>query len=292
MQEAETLPQEENEEWVKVGRYPSLREAYDHGLVILAMGEACRVEEAEAPGEYDLQAEVHPAGKIHHELEAYGHEVSARKAMPAVEPETRVYPAGGWLTAAWALVLIAIFYQQGQDPSLTDRGASSAVGLLREGEWWRPFTALFLHADLSHLAGNLAGGAAFGTLVSRAIGPLKAWPMILACGTLANVIAARIVYPESFLSIGASTAVFAALGLLSGVGVAETFRERATLPWMRILAPVLAGVVMLGWLGSGSPGSNTDALGHVCGFGTGLVAGAAFGLNRLFHTDHSISHVA
>lgn len=290
MQEAELLPQEE--EWVKVGHYPNLREAYDHGLVILAMGEACRVEEAEAPGEYDLQAEVHPSGKIHHELEAYGRELSARKAMPVVQRESRSYPAGVWVTALWMLALVAVFLQQGQDPSLTSRGASSAVGLLRDGEWWRPFTALFLHADLSHLAGNLAGGAAFGTLVSRTIGPLKAWPLILACGTLGNVITARIVYPESFLSIGASTAVFAALGILSGLGLAETFRERSTLPWMRVAAPVLAGVVLLGWLGSGTPGSNTDVLGHVCGFGTGLVGGITIGLNRLFHTDHPISDPA
>lgn len=288
MQEAEPLPPEE--EWVKVGHYPNLREAYDHGLVILAMGEACRVEEAGAPGEYDLQAEAHPSGRIHHELEAYGRELSARRAIPVIREDSRTYPAGGWLTAVWALVLIAVFYQQGQDPSLTDRGASSAVGLLRDAEWWRPFTALFLHADLSHLAGNLAGGTAFGTLVSRAIGPLKAWPLILACGTLANVITARIVYPESFLSIGASTAVFAALGILSGLGVSETFRERATLPWMRILAPVLAGVVLLGWLGSGSPGSNTDVLGHVCGFGVGLIGGMAFHLNQMIHTDDFSAH--
>lgn len=285
MQEAQPLPQEE--EWVKVGHYPNLREAYDHGLVILAMGEACRVEEAEAPGEYDLQAEVHPAGKIHHELEAYGQEVSVRKARPAIQRESMFYPAGGWLTALWALVLVAVFVQQGRDPLLTDRGASSAAGLFRNGEWWRPFTALFLHADLSHLAGNLAGGAAFGTLVSRAIGSLKAWPLILACGTLGNVITARIVYPESFLSIGASTAVFAALGILSGVGLAETFRERSSLPWMRIVAPVLAGVVLLGFLGSGSPGSNTDALGHVCGFGTGLLGGVATQLNQPFHSADS-----
>jgi rhomboid protease GluP len=290
MQEAEPLPQEED--WVKVGHYPNLREAYDHGLVILAMGEACRVQEAEAPGEYDLQAESLPSGKIHHELEAYGREISGRKARPATPLEFPAYPAGAWLTALWALVLIAVFLLQGQDPRLTDRGASSAVGLLREGEWWRPFTALFLHADISHLAGNLAGGAAFGTLVSRSIGSLKAWPLILACGTLGNVITARIVYPESFLSIGASTAVFAALGILSGLGLAETFRERASLPWMRVLAPVLAGVIVLGWLGAGSPGSNTDALGHVCGFGTGLAGGAIFGLNQLFHTNHSISSPA
>lgn len=285
MEQAEPVPPEE--EWVKVGHYPSLREAYDHGLVILAMGEACRVEEAGTPGEYDLQAEVHPVGKIHHELEAYGRESSLLKPVSRTVEETKSHPAGLWVTALWVVALIAVFNWQGQDPLLVDRGASSSVAILRDGEWWRAFTALFLHADVPHLAGNLVGGAVFATLVSRAVGSLVAWPMILLCGALGNLLAAWIVSPESFESIGASTAVFAALGILSGLGLSETFRERSNLSWVRIFAPVLAGLVLLGWLGGGAPGSNTDVLGHVCGFGVGLVAGVVSQLNRLFHSVES-----
>ncbi|RYD17901.1 MAG: rhomboid family intramembrane serine protease [Verrucomicrobiaceae bacterium] len=284
----QTLQTPEVEEWVKVGHYASLREAYDHGLVILAMGEACRVEEAYLPGEYDLQAEVHRAGMIHHELEAYGRESSAPKQPPGSGMETKIHSSGRWVTGLWVLALLLVFIQQGRDASLVDRGASSSVAILRDGEWWRAFTALFLHADVSHLAGNLAGGAVFGTLVSRSIGSPGTWPMILACGTLGNLLTARIVSPEEFVSIGASSAVFAALGILSGLGLAETFRERMNLPWTRILGPALAGLVLLGWLGGGAPGSNTDVLGHVCGFAVGLVAGAILRLNRLFHTDHLI----
>ena len=59
----------EAEEWIQVGRYATVEQAYDHGLVILAMGEACRVAEAETPGEFDLQAEAGPASaKISREL--------------------------------------------------------------------------------------------------------------------------------------------------------------------------------------------------------------------------------
>ena len=71
--------------------------------------------------------------------------------------------------------------------------------------------------------------------------------------------------------------MFAALGILSGHGVAETLRENEPLPWLRIFAPVLAGVIMLGWLGGGHD-PNTDVLGHVFGFGTGLVAGSLVGV--------------
>lgn len=174
------------------------------------------------------------------------------------------------------LVLMAAFYWQGEDSSLVERAASSSVGFIGRGEWWRPFTGLFLHADLGHLVGNLVGGAIFGTLVARLIGPLLGWSTILASGTLGNIITSALTYPQPFNSIGASTAVFAALGILSGVGITETLRERARLPWLRIMAPVFAGIILLGWLGGGHD-PHTDVLGHVFGFSSGLAAGAAVG---------------
>lgn len=269
-------PQEQTaEEWVHVGNYPTLEQANDHGLVILAMGEACRVEEGANPGEFDLQAEVVPAEKISAELDAYGKEISETVKTPVRRREWVRHPAGWSICGIWMLVLMAVFYWQGQDETLVERAASSSVGIFGRGEWWRPFTALFLHADLSHLTGNLLGGILFGTLVAKLIGPFRGWALILASGTLGNLINARMNFPDSFLSIGASSAVFAALGILSGLGVSETLRDRVRLPWVRITAPVVAGVVLLSWLGSGSGSTHTDVMGHVFGFGSGLVAGVA-----------------
>lgn len=273
----ETDQEQMADDWVQVGHYPSLEQAYDHGLVILAMGEACRVEEAATPGEFNLQAEVVPAEKISAELDAYSQEISEPvKPLPPGREWAR-YPAGWPLCGIWMLVMMAVFYWQNQDESLVARAASSSIGIFGRGEWWRPFTALFLHADLSHLVGNLVGGTVFGTLVAKSIGPFRGWAMILACGTFGNLITAHLKYPEGFLSIGASTAVFAALGILSGLGVAETFRDRVRLPWVRISAPVLAGVILLSWLGSGEGSPQTDVLGHVFGFGSGLAAGVVLG---------------
>ncbi len=265
------------DEWVQVGHFSSLEQAYDHGLVILAMGEACRVEEAAVPGEFELQAEVMPAEKISAELDAYSQEIAVPVRPPVVAREWARHPAGWSFVGVWILVLMAVFYRQGADATLVERAASSSMGIFGRGEWWRPFTALFLHADVPHLVGNLVGGTIFATLVSKSVGPLRAWAMILICGTLGNLLTARMNYPAEFLSIGASTAVFAALGILSGLGISETMRERARLPWARITAPILAGVVLLSWLGSGN-GTNTDVMGHVFGFGSGLVAGVATGV--------------
>lgn len=273
----DTDHEEATDEWVRVGHYPSLEQAYDHGLVILAMGEACRVEEGPNPGEFDLQAEVVPADKISAELDAYGQEITLPVKSVETGREWARYSAGWSFCGLWVLALVMVFYWQNLDLTLVDRAASSSVGTLGRGEWWRPFTALFLHADLPHLVGNLAGGTIFAALVAKSIGPWRGWSLILVCGALGNLITSSVHYPDEFLSIGASTAVFAALGILSGLGVAETFREKVRLPWLRIMAPVVAGIVMLGWLGGGGPGTNTDVMGHVFGFGTGLAAGMATG---------------
>ncbi len=272
------------EEWVQVGHYPTLEQAYDHGLVILAMGEACRVEAAAVPGEFDLQAELVPAAKISEELHAYGKEMAWPVKQPAAAHEWARHSPGWWMTGIWAIILIGVFYWQDQDATLIDRASSSSVGLIARGEWWRPFSALFLHADLGHLVGNLVGGVIFGSLVARLIGPLKGWALILAGGTLGNTITSRLMFPEPFVSLGASTAVFAALGILSGMGLAETLRDRAHLPWVRITAPIFGGIILLGWLGGGHD-PHTDVLGHVFGFGAGLVTGVATGVVERKHTD-------
>ena len=263
---------ETEEDWVRVGHYPTLDQANDHGLVILAMGEACQVVETETPGEYGLQAEIEALHPIAGELEAYDREMARPVEWPPSGREWAKHPPGTPWCAAWAFLLIAAFMRQNADTSLVARAASSSIGLIGRGEWWRPFTALFLHADPAHLVGNLLSGWVFATLVSKSIGALQGWALILACGALGNAITSRLTYPEPFVSIGASTAVFAALGILSGLGVAETLHDRARISWIRVSAPALAGVVLLGWLGGGHD-PQTDVLGHVFGFGSGWAAG-------------------
>jgi membrane associated rhomboid family serine protease len=267
------------EDWVQVGRFPSLDEAYDHGLVILAMGEACRVAEASVAGEFELHAEARPAPKILAELDAYGREISPRHGHEhGSRAEAPSHAAGAWWCALWLASLLAVFYWQTQDPSLVRRAASSSIGFFDKGEWWRPASALFLHADFAHLLGNMLSGAFFATWVAKSIGPLRAWALILSCGALGNLLTSWVAYPETFTSIGASTAVFAALGILSGIGAAESLRDRARLPWLKVLAPPLGGIILLGWLGGGNSSGNTDVLGHVLGFSVGLPAGWVAGV--------------
>lgn len=261
------------ENWVDIARFPSLDEAQENALVALAMGESIRVENGVVPGEFDLQAEAAAAPRISNELREYAAEADAR-VLPKILPSNWAkHPAGWFYVLIWTSALVFIFKMQTEDRSLSDRFASSSIALIGKGEWWRPFTALFLHGDGPHLIGNLASGTVFGILVAKSIGPLKGWLMILLAGTLGNALTSAVTYPEPFVSLGASTAVFGALGILSGIGLVENCREEVRMPYVRVLAPLLAGMVLLGLLGGANPGEGIDVFGHVFGFSAGILAG-------------------
>ena len=268
--------QADEEEWVDVARFPNLDEAHENALVALAMGEAIRVDHGDVPGEFELRVEPAAAPRVTEELREYAAESEVKPPRPPLVSQSwSHHPAGAVHYLVWATILLLVFRQQSQDPTLADRYASSSIGLIANGEWWRPFTALFLHGDGGHIIGNLASGAVFGTLVSKSIGPWKGWAMILLAGTFGNATTSLVTYPEAFISLGASTAVFGALGILSGIGLVENFREELRMPWLRVLAPLLAGLVLLGWLGGAAPGEGIDVFGHVFGFSVGVLAGAA-----------------
>ena len=74
---------------------------------------------------------------------------------------------------------------------------------------------------------------------------------------------------ESHRAVGASTAVFAALGLLAGLAWRQrlTLRERRWYRW----APLIAGICLLTLLGAGN--AHVDVLGHALGFLFGVGVG-------------------
>ena len=136
-------------------------------------------------------------------------------------------------------------------------------------EPWRCLTALSLHSGPPHLISNLVFGSLFGFLVSMSLGGGIAWLVICLAGAAGNLLNGLIRSADSS-SIGASTAVFAAVGILAGC----EWRRRVLLRQRRIrrAAPFVMASLILGYLGMG--GENTDVAAHV----TGLLAGFAAGV--------------
>jgi rhomboid protease GluP len=148
---------------------------------------------------------------------------------------------------------------------------SSAFHILR-GELYRSVTSLMIHANAMHLAGNILGIAIFGTTVCAITGWGVGWFMILATGVLGNLMNA-VLYKTGHLSIGVSTAVFGAVGILAAHQSFKKFR----LPGRRMKAwlPLGAGLALLSMLGSGE---HTDLTAHLFGFMAGLILGGFYGI--------------
>jgi membrane associated rhomboid family serine protease len=147
------------------------------------------------------------------------------------------------------------------------QGAAQS-GLMLEGEWWRAVTALCLHASGAHLLGNLVFGTVFLMLLSQVTGAGVAALTMITAGAAGNVLSALVQSP-AHTSIGASTAIFASLGLLAALR--QVRRQDHALSALRNWMPVAGGLALLTFLGLS--GENTDILAHVLGFGSGIAAG-------------------
>lgn len=202
------------------------------------------------------------------EVGAYLRENPRRTRPPVVWPlhAHALYGVYGYAIVMVGVTLAAISHAF--DRNWNSNGVLDA-GFLARGEWWRVFTALTLHADLLHLLSNLAFGALFGYPAARLFGPGVAWLLILLGGGLAYGIDALLHPPQHYL-LGASTAVFTALGLIASYGWRRHLRDWT--PWMRNASPLLAGVALLAFTGTG--GENTDILAHFAGFTVGAAIGA------------------
>ena len=276
-----------NEEgWVHVGTYSHLDAAQEHALVILAMGLPCWIEASLHGGYFCLLVAPQSVDQVIPELRKY--ELEQQRASPTIDHGSFSHSPGWVAYMLWLLVLVLIHRLDTRHPELVDLCASSSIGLIEDKELWRPFTALFFHADMEHLLSNLLSGLIFSTLLSCSIGAWRGWLLLLSCGTIGNTITSIMNFPDPYLSIGASTAVFAALGILSGLGLAWMLRFRKQIPWLRVSAPVTGGVIVLGMTGSGTVEGNTDVMAHVFGFVTGVVAGSLWGsLSKLSYTASS-----
>lgn len=266
--------QDDAPELVPVGEWPSLAEAHEHSLVVLAMKLDCWV--VDGGGGYAVHAEPEKVPVIRREFELYAAEQSER--LERVEPP--VFPAGIGLALAWALTLLAVFLWQGPDLQLTDRFCSSSRAMVAGGEWWRPFTSLFLHADAGHLLGNVFLGGIFCVMVAQSVGAWRGWALILAAGTLGNAINAGLRFPADFTSLGASTATFGAVGVLVGTASVRAWSSQTYRQLRPVLVPLVIGLVLMGWYGTGgetagTEGNNTDVAGHFAGWASGVLLGGA-----------------
>ncbi len=178
--------------------------------------------------------------------------------------------AGLWGALILLVCHLAVVYGGGLNAYSRVYGAAS--GLIQRGQLYRCATALLLHADAVHLAGNLLGIAVFATAVCSVAGWGLGWLMILATGVAGNLANAYF-YSAGHLSIGTSTAVFGAVGILSALQLVRKIRRSGQR--FKAFLPLAAGLALLAMLGASE---NADLTAHLFGFFSGLLLGALYGL--------------
>ncbi len=255
------------EAWVEVGAFANGRIAGEHALVLVAAGIDCQL----ASRGWGVALLVTPSrvAAARHELAAY-----AEDNRPDPAPPLYRHPFGDAVTGvlAYWCVLVFVYVAAGNNLFGVDWNAAGEgqAGLIVNGEWWRVVTALGLHANLGHIASNLVAGSLFGLFLGEMLGGGLAWLMILVAGAAGNAINA-VIQPASHTSVGASTAIFGAVGLLAVLAV--RYRPRRWNRGLRRWAPVAAGIMLLAFLGI--EGERIDVGAHVAGFASGAVLGAA-----------------
>jgi rhomboid protease GluP len=196
-----------------------------------------------------------------------------REQRDAVSPPMRDAEPYPWVIGAVLGLLLLWCYSVTGVPTPGSRwfdAGAAAAGRIVNGEWWRTVTALTLHVDIVHVAGNaLALTVLFPPCVQR-LGAGVSFLVLVISGAVGNALAAALHAP-AHLAVGASTAAFGLVGALVALRVLARDDGSRRKRWT---APV-AGVVLLVMLGASR---DADLTAHLTGFVTGVVVGAAAGL--------------
>jgi rhomboid protease GluP len=147
-------------------------------------------------------------------------------------------------------------------------GANFAPAI-QDGQWWRLFSAMFIHFGVVHLVLNMWALWDVGRLMERLLGPLRLACVYLGAGAVGNVLSV-VVQGSAAVSGGASGAVFGLYGALLVLLWRERAHvERTEFRWLFGGACGFTAVI----LGMGFVVPGIDNAAH----GGGLVVGALLG---------------
>lgn len=261
------------------------RHCTERSLVLDSLGIPHEILQGESGWAIAVPAE--DAETARSELAQYAREnLITRPARPLRQP---VYQDAIPGICAYFAVLLIVAWAAGT--SLFDRdwlAAGRVDGeLLRQGEFWRLVTAQTLHGSLKHLLGNLGFGALFGLFAGRLLGSGVAWLVVILAACLANELNVLLL-DSTHRSIGASTTVFATLGVVAAYVWSSRFMAQDRWPYRA--GPIVGGFALLAFTGTGD--ANTDIGAHLMGFVFGFAAGAALARSRLPLDSKALQRVA
>ena len=239
----------------------------DWSLVLVSQGIESTIEYSEDGGGWGLLV----AGKDHQNaLNAIHQYRLENRRWPWRQQVLRPGILFDWGSLAWVLLLVLFFWLNAR-ADLRSAGMMDSPAVA-QGQWWRVFTAIWLHADLGHLATNASIGLVLLGLAMGRYGTGAGLLAVYLTGAGGNLIA-WLLSSEPHRSLGASGMVLGSLGLLA----VQSFSLWRQTPQAAkyILSGIVGGVMLFVLLGL-TPG--TDVLAHFGGFATGLLLGGLMAL--------------
>lgn len=193
------------------------------------------------------------------------------------------------VTTMLVIINVIIFIIMELAGSTTDayymykHGAMYMPAITEGGEYYRLFTAMFLHFGIEHLAGNMMALIFIGDNVEKALGKVKYVLLYILSGVLASACSVLVnIYTDSLaVSAGASGAIFGIIGALVYIVWVNKGRF-GSLSWSRLVFAVVYMLFM------GFTGSGVDNAAHVGGLIAGLILGTSFYRRKLITKESSL----
>ena len=166
--------------------------------------------------------------------------------------------------------------------TLVDMGALYGPLTVLKGEWWRLFTAMFLHGGMTHILMNMFSLYLIGRGVEMYF-EKKAYIAIYLFSGLLGGLASLYMHPLS-VGIGASGAIFGVFGALAGFFLAHRDKIAShSYAFMKDFAIVL-GINLV--LGLSIPSIDVSA--HIGGLVAGLIGGFVISRNPKWIWAYSV----
>ena len=172
-----------------------------------------------------------------------------------------------YMTVALVIINIAIFLIcTFTDELLYNVGAFNAAAFIKQKEYYRVFTSIFMHWDINHLVSNMIVLYYLGEVVEKHFGTVRYGFIYLAAGVCGNLLSMiyEIYAGLQIGSVGASGAIFGVIGaLLILVLVHKGYLEQITIGRMLFMTVYSLYI--------GFTESNVNNAAHIGGFVSGMM---------------------